>query len=437
MNQDLMRASRIVLKGHEGGLLPVPAGMDASALVGDVLRATTECPQPVVTLGKSGVRLGNVVGAISAGPIQLEILPKLSSSSSEIEDREFLLDLLNVAGLSPRLFATHGGVRTDSPVLLESVIEQGVGMIASLLVSGPPRRYSLRRDESTALRGKLDMTRLALRRPGRDDRLPISHYPLQRDNSLSRLVVALLSTLKAMTRSTRVMKRIVDAQRLCGDVKMVPLGRALAKPIVLNRYEQEWAEVVEFASMILKGLLPNVVGVGDFAFTSLVFPLSDLFEAVIRRSLPEALAGSELQIASSGGSLRLLRSIDDGREALLLRPDYYFVGRESGREGRLVADAKWKRLDRTKRGLGMQPADVYQCATYMTRHNLDRGALFYPRSEWMGDPMRPWVKQYALVGGSSRVMVIGVDFPGLVARSERRRREALAQLAESVEAAAA
>jgi 5-methylcytosine-specific restriction endonuclease McrBC regulatory subunit McrC len=97
-----------------------------------------------------------------------------------------------------------------------------------------------------------------------------------------------------------------------------------------------------------------------------------------------------------------------------------------------VGDAKWKRLTARLPGFGLRAADTYQIVTYMTRHGLGSGLLFFPRQSWMGPA---WREDYRLIGGDSRLKVVGVDVAGLVSRDHPRRRSALDDLRDAIVAA--
>ena len=66
----------------------------------------------------------------------------------------------------------------------------------------------------------------------------------------------------------------------------------------------------------------------------------------------------------------------ESTEILKLRPDLIFE--DDANSVTLVADAKWKRIGREKKNLGIKAADAYQIAAYVQRYGVMKGALFYP-----------------------------------------------------------
>jgi hypothetical protein len=159
----------------------------------------------------------------------------------------------------------------------------------------------------------------------------------------------------------------------------------------------------------------------------LLFSLDDLFEALLRRALAESLREGSLTLAAGERQLHLLRSLDGGAESLALKPDFLFLKGPKGKV--LVGDAKWKRLTDEAGSLGLAPSDVYQLATYMARHGLRRGVLFFPMDEWMTpNPDGYWSRDFELIGGGGHISVVAVDILGLVSRDQQLRQRAIASL---------
>lgn len=422
---------KIRIRVQEGKRFELPHTHNSSTARDRLLRTTAGMSFNVFTVDGRGFRAGNVVGVIDTGSLQVEILPKVAAGSGLDDDARFLMDLLSMSGLTPRLMARAGRVSLTSHSTIEAVIRLFAANLAWRLSSGAPRRYSERTETSSVLRGGLDFARMATRPPGSDHVLAIRHAPLQMDNPLSQLILAVVNVLLAVTRSVRNRAMLQHCASLLDQVSTVSFSEDTVRRVALTRFESEWLDVVELARALIRGQTPSPVSAGLTPSFTMLFPLDDLFERSLRRSLFAALTGETISISSSPRNPHFLRT-EEGRDILRLRPDYLFVQAAAEDEKVMVGDAKWKRLAEGGRSFGLRPPDVYQLTTYMARHQLQRGILFFPMDAWMRSNGAYWRRSFSVIGTDSRINVVGVDVPGLVTRDRERRQKALAGLRQVV-----
>ena len=426
-------ARRIIRLEPTGRLFPE---IDNPATRARLMRLTRGMPFNVFLQDRNGLRVGNVVGLFDTGDLQLEIVPKVSVGSTPDEDARYLLDLLSTSGLAPRIVTAAGRIQHTAS-LLEAVLRAFADDLAAQLSQGPARRYAVREELSPVLRGRIDFTRLAKRPPGSDHLLPIRHAPLQADNLLSQVVLAAALEALPVVQSAGTAATLKRCADLLDGVRRVPLTTDRVGRLHLSALETGWASVVEFAAAVAQGRGPNPVAPGSQPFFSLLFPLDDLFEAVLRRSLPLALAGTDLSLAPRRSRAPLLYSMQTGAGVLNLKPDYLFHHPAAPESPCLVGDAKWKRLEPESASYGVQAGDVYQLITYMTYHKVRRGVLLFPADDWMGSPPGAWSHHFALLDPTSdaRITLLSVDVAGLVSKKPERRPAALVRLRDGVKVA--
>lgn len=427
-------ADRIVVR--EAEVLPLPAGMPRRALSRRLFEATSHLPFGVFSEDRRGLRAGNVVGLVDAGTVQVEILPKAGATDDVLEDQPrstaFLLDVLSYAGVIPRAFSLSAHT-TAAPRLLEVVCGAAAHAMLERLVDGVPRRYAERRELSATLRGAPELRSIARRRPGTDPTIPIRHAPLHRENPLTRVIASTAAALAGRTRSAHTWSLLQTILALLDGVEPRPLSVALVQEVRLARGEEGWADVVALARLLCSGQGHSPVSRGGYAGLSVVFPLHDVFEAVLRRALAEALRGSAVEL-SRQAKRPLLQSVATGTELLPLKPDFVF---RTGPQGEIagIGDAKWKRLPMTDTSHGASPPDVYQLVTYLFRYGTPRGLLFFPMAPWMlSSPEETlWSRRFRVLGpAASTLTFIGVDIAGLVSRDRQRRANAVAALGATV-----
>lgn len=418
---------------HEGD--EVPPEIDTPSNRVQLWSATRHIGGDAFRLVKQGrrLRVGNAVGFIDLGRVQLELRPKASGVAGEAGDpRRLLLDLLSFRGLAPRTLLRRGAVH-QTRSLLEVLFKAFADDLAERLSLGVPRRYSEREDNSTVLRGRVLFGRMATRPPGNDHVLPIRHAPLQFDNPLSRVILAAVRRLQGLTRSVQTSTILQHCGALLDRVTPVSLTQQLVDHLHLTSLEANWKPIVDFAAALAQGQTPDPVAGGGIRSFGLTFSLDDLFEAVLRKVLPQALVGTPLSLAPKRERAHLLRSQQTGRQILPLRPDYLFTG--AGGHKELVADAKWKLLEWESPALGLSPSDAYQLTAYLAAHKLDRGVLFFPADK--GTPLTTgaaWTHRFTLLddSGNRRVTLVAVELAALVSGDGGRRQQALSRLRQAI-----
>lgn len=412
----------------EGERLELPAELDTPRMREQLLRAGETDVGSAFRHRAGGLYARDLVGVVSTRRIQVQIVPKVSSTAIPEEESAALLQLFLHSGLPVRAAAISGSTAKGRYSLAEALMRHVAEHIHRLLLTGVPRRYAERAELSDVVRGRVDLPQLARRRPGMEHLVPVRHAPLQHDNDLARVARAVVRLLASMTRSARTKELLERSDHLLHAARLIPLTRSVTDRVILTRLERDWIEVVEFARMLAVGSTPDVVRPGTSVGFTLVFPLHLLFEALLRATLRAALRGSPLDVAASRSAGNLWRR-DDGREGLGLRPDLMFGLRTAPDPPVLVGDVKWKRITPQKAGLGIDPSDAYQLVTYMQRLRLTRALLFFPARDTLsgGDPAL--VHELELLPGAGTISVVEVDVRQLVSNDERVRAAAATRIA--------
>jgi 5-methylcytosine-specific restriction enzyme subunit McrC len=385
-------------------------------------------PFDVFTERRGVLRAGQAVGVVDVIGAQITVLPKATGGRPPAE---FMTDLLWASGVAPRLFPLASRVASVQQPLPDALARALADDMLGRLRQAVPRRYHERQEVGSVLRGRIDLTAQARAAPGREQLLAVRYTPLQADNPLTRLIRATARDVLRFARSPGTRQRLAQVDRLLEAAAPRTLDEKLAAGIALSHPERQWAPTVELARQLVKGRSPSAVTAGRTAGMALLFELDDLFEALIRRHLSDALVGTSLTRTHAPLRPKLLRREPSGQHFLRLKPDYV-LGDVTG--ARAVADAKWKLLSPAAPAHGLKSADAYQLATYMARHGVHRGILFFPRADWM--PGRWRVRASMLGEAANEVRLVAVDVAGLIDRDPRKAREARRVLGRMTAAAA-
>jgi 5-methylcytosine-specific restriction endonuclease McrBC regulatory subunit McrC len=150
---------------------------------------------------RRGLFAKDAVGIVDIGDVAVEILPKTRDGDTVDDGRAFLMDLLSFVGRHRTPFAMAAAEIRDSGGGLDELLFAWATRTAiEHADAGLPRRYVPRTEVSTAVRGRIDMKRVALARPGRDFELVVRHAPLSADSDIGRAVRWLIREVARRTR---------------------------------------------------------------------------------------------------------------------------------------------------------------------------------------------------------------------------------------------
>ena len=368
-----------LLKVREWSELSV-AGNSLTATETDRFQALAEraakrlrLPESAVLARTSrGLKAGQVVGILAIPGHTLEILPKIDDGDDAV--RKALIRMLAVAHdlrLAEGELLALGTQRYD---LLELLIRLFADRLLAAVRRGLPRRYIASEVDLRLLRGRLDIVRQFTHLAVRPDRLACRFDELSEDMPLNRVLKAAVRRLSRLTYSTvnaRLLSEIGARFEFTGDSP-----RPLTEAVSLDRTNSAFHDLYRLARLFLSGDWQTTTSGGSLGFT-LLFPMNDLFEKFIGRSLQRALFPVPVDLQRGG---RYALECTDGHGLFMVLPDAVIEP-----EGRpIVLDTKWKWLDSTRSYLGVEQDDVYQMLTYGRAWCAARVILVYPWQEKVG-----------------------------------------------------
>lgn len=406
---------------HEGELVPLPESVDRHRVVDELLRYSAGVEFPCFRLKRGSLYAAEVVGTIQIGKLRISILPK-SRGDSDSGDREFLLNLLRVAGfLRTSSFKHAASVRSTSLDPLEALLLEAGEEMLHAARDAIPRRYEQVATDSATLRGRIDFQRLSRRGPGRESTLPVRYAPLTANNVLSRTLKWVAEVLSRMARKPATRAVFAEVLSTFEGVSGRAPTRTEVLGLVLSRYEAGWARTIGMARLLVERRFIDPTFAGREDAFGMLFPLQHLYERALRHILQNAVQPLGLTVVHRSLTLHMLHDETDVPQ-LRLKPDYVFL-----RVGApvIVGDAKWKRLVPDARAYGVERADIYQMNAYLTRYGIARAILFVPRLSWM-EP--GWRRRYSVPTTNHHLHLVAVDIEHLVSRSSLVRVAAVSAL---------
>ena len=331
----------------------------------------------VLTRTHRHLKAGQVVGILWAPGMTLEILPKVDGRSDR-SVRHALVHMLTVAW---DLDVTHGelaALDTQRSDLLECFIRLFAERLLVAVRRGLPRRYLIHTEDLALLRGKLDVVRQLTHLSVRPDRLACRFDELSENTPLNRVLKASVSRLARITRSAYNARRLAE---LLSRFEFVDdTSKPLSEPVQMDRTNTAFHGLYRLAKFFLSGDWQSTTSGDVVTDFSLLFPMNDLFEKFIGRTMKRTL---DLPVHLQHPGKHALIN-EEGRPLFAMRPDIVI----DGVDGPIVLDTKWKHLEPGDAKIGVKQSDVYQMLAYAHAYQAKRLALVYPWCAGMGEPGR-------------------------------------------------
>lgn len=335
---------------------------------------------------RTTLKAGQVVGVLALPSFSLEILPKIEGEN-DTRVREALTHMLNIAWGLPVVTSTNTSMGLQNHDLLEVLITSFAEKFLTVVRRGLPRRYVPFEDELTLLRGRLNVKRQIVNNLVRPDKLACEFDELSVDTPLNRVLKATVRLLESHARSAENRRRLLELRARLESVSNS--ASPLRERVLLDRTNTVFHELYRLAKLLLQRGWQST-NIGANSGIALLFPMNDLFEAFVARSLKRALPERDIRIQDTGKFV-----LSDGTNKLMyLRPDIVM-------DGDTVIDTKWKRLDAQKSDLGVSQADVYQMLAYGHAYKAKRLILLYP---WHQGFERDGMQKHWNVHGTEMVL---------------------------------
>ncbi len=311
-----------------------------------------------------GLEAQQVVGILTVPGITVEILPKVDGEDGAV--RAALVQMLAVArGIKP-VSGDLAAVETQRHDLLELLIQLFADRLLAAVRRGLPRRYVRHDEDLGVLRGALNVKRQFTALLTRPDLVACRYDELSEDTPLNRVFKAAVTRLAGLTRSWGNHRRLMELLARLDSVG--DSASPLKEPVALDRTNTAFHDIHRLAVLFLRGDWQQTA-TGRASGFSLLFPMNDLFEEFVGRSLQKALGAGRVRLQHQKRALN--------SPHYLLRPDMVV---DFNGQAVVVLDTKWKRLhDQPNRD------DVNQMLLYGQAYGAERVVLVYPWHEAVGE----------------------------------------------------
>jgi 5-methylcytosine-specific restriction enzyme subunit McrC len=333
----------------------------------------------------SYVKARQCVGVLAAADCSLEILPKVDPEAPSPQLSTVRSQLIRMLDVAIGFAVSEGEIASlarQEQTLLDILIRIFADRLLSKVRHGLPRNYQPMAEDLRALRGRLDVVRQVTAHAVRPDRLACRFEELSADTPLMRIMRACIIFLGARARSYETQRRLAELRLLTEGVRDIPISRLPWSSVHIDRTNHGWAALYRLARLFLmRDWQATHHDAAAHAGVSLLFPMNDLFEAVVAAALRRTLAPLGFEVISQGGLRYCLGEWPAQGTCVgtLFRTKPDIIIRSGGRV-RAIIDTKWKclRPHEEERKRGISQGDVYQLMAYAQLYNCDRLMLLYP-----------------------------------------------------------
>jgi 5-methylcytosine-specific restriction enzyme subunit McrC len=391
----------------------------------------------------SYLRARQCVGVLAAGDCSLEILPKVDPKGASPQLTTLRSQLIRLLDIALGLGVSEGELASlarQEHTLLDILIRIFADRLLAKIRQGLPRQYQPRADDLRVLRGRLDVVRQVTAHAVRPDRLACRFEELSADTPLMQIMRACVGFVGSRARSHETQRRLAELRYLTDGVTDIPASALPWSQVYIDRTNHSWEALYRLARLFLlrDWQATQHEAKAQHQALSLLFPMNDLFEAVVANAMRRALAPLGLEVVSQGGYRHCLGEWhDDGpcRGTMFrTKPDIMI---KSGGRVLAIIDTKWKclrpREEEQKRGISQ--TDVYQLMAYAQLYACDRLMLLYPYHAGL-NPEGVFDDYGIAAAGKSpadRLSIatidVGQDLSSIVAQSRRLARQLLDQAA--------
>jgi 5-methylcytosine-specific restriction enzyme subunit McrC len=313
------------------------------------------------------VRASHFVGTVVLPQRPVYIRPKVS-----VEHLAFML------GFSPELIAPTGAALSDeSPdvvTLMKHVYSLALGKAVK---RGLLREYADHEEELVAIRGRVNIKDVVLRRFGRLCPTPCNFQDYDVDREVNRRLLAAALMLARV--GSRVDSASNELRRLAARFDGVTEVRnysSVIRPLPRDRILSQYDPALSVAETVLRNATLEAFS-GDKQSLAFVVDMNRAYERFVTESLRQSIGVSEREWVAQRAS----RHLDKGRK-IPMRPDISWL--DSNGRTRLIIEVKYKWVDQAV------AEDVQQTTAYCVAERVEDAVLVYaecPDEEHVvGDP---------------------------------------------------
>lgn len=333
------------------------------------------------------LKVDNYVGIIQTkcGNV-IEILPKHVEDNLDqeaiLENERALLKkmLLALWNLPKPREAGQASLQTFPMPLNEWLMQYFLEHCEQLIQRGLRSEYSTIEEQSSFLKGKLDVTKMMRQPVTKQHLLPIHYDEFLPNTAPNRLLKSALEKICKLTQNNDNWRLAIELKERMSGIPQSAIYRLDFQQWHTGRLLAHYDAIKPWCQIILGDEIPLAL-TGDTEGFSFLFRMEKLFEAYVFRKL-QAQYSKDYRIQRHKKNKYLCHH--NGKNRFNLRPDIYFEAKNKNIHSNMILDTKWKLLDQNSEDqrYGISDGDMQQMFAYSYMYLEHDGpiVLIYPKS---------------------------------------------------------
>lgn len=333
------------------------------------------------------LKVDNYVGIIQTkcGNV-IEILPKHVEDNLDqeaiLENERALLKkmLLALWDLPKPREAGQASLQTFPMPLNEWLMQYFLEHCEQLIQRGLRSEYSTIEEQSSFLKGKLDVTKMMRQPVTKQHLLPIHYDEFLPNTAPNRLLKSALEKICKLTQNNDNWRLAIELKERMSGIPQSAIYRLDFQQWHTGRLLAHYDAIKPWCQIILGDEIPLAL-TDDTEGFSFLFPMEKLFEAYVFRKL-QAQYSKDYRIQRHKKNKYLCHH--NGKNRFNLRPDIYFEAKNKNIHSNMILDTKWKLLDQNSEDqrYGISDGDMQQMFAYSYMYLEHDGpiVLIYPKS---------------------------------------------------------
>ena len=342
------------------------------------------------------LKVDNYVGIIQTkcGNV-IEILPKHIDISKDTDQNDILnkeRNLLKKMMLAlwdlPKPREVGQASLQNFPMPLnEWLMQYFLEHCEQLIQRGLRSEYSTIEEQSSFLKGKLDVTKMMRQPVTKQHLLPIQYDEFLPNTAPNRLLRSALEKICKLTHHNDNWRLAIELRDRMSSIPLSTVYRLDFQQWHTGRLLAHYDAIKPWCQIILGDEIPFALS-GDTDGLSFLFPMEELFEAFVAQVLTQRL-GDQFNIKTQANDKYIAKQGDSN--IFRIKPDILFKCKTTS-ENEFVLDTKWKLLQ-TESGqakrYNISDGDIQQMFAYSYHYLQQKGdvILIYPHHKGFKEPL--------------------------------------------------
>lgn len=345
------------------------------------LRALQEYLEKIIPVNKKVLdikhnkfRFINYVGIINLNDFIIEVLPKISLSNDEKQDKKILLDMLSKCSDIEINIDNAIDSNIENCNLIELIANKYLDSLIKELNKGIFHEYINKEENIKVVRGKIMFDKHIKKNHFNKGNIFCSYDEYSDDNLLNQTFKLACIKVLNKVQDIKIKNKTKKSLSILGNVSNESKSKEIIKNIKLNNQNKRFSNVLQLAKFILLNLA-NENSSGSKNGFSMLFEMNDLFEKYIGKIVKMLCGKNEKKAIIHDKRNYLLINAKSNKKNFNLIPD---IAIEYNNIPLMIIDTKWKAAEYNSKS-SYKVSDIYQMYAYANAYKqVKKVILLYP-----------------------------------------------------------